>query len=70
MAGFRLLFVTGQPKEANMRPLEHPHGYYRKREKQEREMAANANDAAVRQIHLALAERYRQLAEGDNSTSQ
>ncbi len=53
-----------------MRPLEHPHGYYRKREKQEREMAANANDAAVRQIHLALAERYRQLAEGDNSTSQ
>ena len=53
-----------------MRPLEHPHGYYRRREKQEREMAANTNDDAAKQIHLALAERYRQLAEGDNSTSQ
>lgn len=47
-----------------MQPSDHPHGYYRKREQQEREMAATAKDEAVRQIHLALAEKYRQLAGG------
>lgn len=49
-----------------MQPLDHPHGYYRKREQQEREMAANAEDDAARQIHLALAENYRQLAEEED----
>ena len=53
-----------------MKPFDHPHGYYRKREQQEREMAASAKDEAAKQIHLNLAERYRQLAEGDNSKSQ
>ena len=49
-----------------MQPLDHPHGYYRKREQQEREMAANAKDQAARQIHLALAEKYRQLADRED----
>lgn len=53
-----------------MQPFDHLHGYYRRREQQEREMAASAKDEAARQIHLAMAERYRQLAEGDNSKSQ
>jgi hypothetical protein len=43
-----------------------PHGYYRRREKQERDMAARAKDPAARQIHLALAERYRNLLNGQN----
>ena len=41
-----------------------PHGYYRMREAQELEMAAKATDEEARQIHLALAERYRQLLNG------
>ena len=57
-------------EEANMQPLDHPPGYYRKREQQEREMAANSKDDAARQIHLDLAERYRLLAEEANSTGQ
>lgn len=52
-----------------MKPFDHPHGYYRKREQQEREMAASARDGTARQIHLALAERYRQMAEGTDSAS-
>lgn len=47
-----------------MQPFDQPHGYYRQREQQEREMAANAKDEAARRIHLALAEKYRQLAHG------
>ena len=49
-----------------MEPSDRPHGYYRNREQQEREMAAIARDEAARQIHLALAEKYRQLAEGSD----
>ena len=45
-----------------MQPLDHSHCYYRKREQQEREMAANAKDRAAMKIHLALAEKYRRLA--------
>ena len=41
-----------------------PPGYYRRRETQELEMAATAKDEAARQIHLALAARYRQLLNG------
>jgi hypothetical protein len=52
-----------------MQPFDHPHGYYRKREQQEREMAASAKDDAARQIHLDLAEKYRQLAGGRGSLS-
>lgn len=50
-----------------MAPFDHPHGYYRKRERQEREIAASAKDQAAKQIHLALAERYRKLAEDDET---
>ncbi len=49
-----------------MKPFDHPPGYYRNRERQEREMAASAKDQTARQIHLAMAERYRQLAEADD----
>lgn len=52
-----------------MKPFDHPHGYYRKREQQEREMAASAKDQAAKQIHLVLAERYRKLAEDGDLTS-
>jgi hypothetical protein len=52
-----------------MQPFDHTPGYYRKREQDEREMAATAKDEAARQIHLALAEKYRQLADGENLTS-
>lgn len=52
-----------------MKPFDHPNGYYRRREQQEREMAASAKDQAARQIHLALAEEYRKLAEDGNLTS-
>jgi hypothetical protein len=48
-----------------MQPLGHPQGYYRKREQQEREMAANTKDHAARQIHLDLAEKYRKLVDGE-----
>lgn len=37
--------------------------YYRKRERAEREMAGQANSIGIRQIHLEMAERYRELAE-------
>jgi hypothetical protein len=46
-----------------------PHGYYRMREAQERIMAANAKDDAVRNIHLELADRYCQLANGNGKSS-
>ena len=36
--------------------------YFRKREAQERDLAAQAADEAVKKIHLALAEEYRRLA--------
>ena len=37
--------------------------YYRSREQAERMQAALANADNIRQIHLNLAERYRELAE-------
>lgn len=37
--------------------------YHRLRESQERQMAAQAKDEAVRQIHLELAEQHCRLAE-------
>jgi hypothetical protein len=46
-----------------MQPLDGPHGYYRMREAQEREMAAKAKDDNARHVHLALAEQYRRLAD-------
>ena len=52
-----------------MQPFDHPQGYYRRREQQEREMAATAKDEAARKIHLALAEKYRQLANGGELSS-
>ena len=35
--------------------------YHAKREQKERELAATANDPAVRAIHLALADRHAEL---------
>ena len=43
-----------------------PRDYYRLRETQEREMAAKAQDGSARQIHLELAEKYRELAEASD----
>ena len=40
--------------------------YYRKREEAERVHAAQAVSDNIRQIHLTLAERYRELAEQSN----
>lgn len=48
-----------------MKPFD-PQGYYRKREQQEREMAALTKDKAAKGIHLDLAERYRKLADGSD----
>lgn len=50
-----------------MQAPDSPHGYYRVREIQEREMAAMAKDPAVRQIHLELADKYRRLAPDSGS---
>lgn len=47
-----------------MQQSDHSPDYYRLREAQEREMADNAQDDAARKIHLALADRYRLLADG------
>ena len=48
-----------------MQASDSPPGYYRKREAQELKLAAKAQDPAVRQIHLTLAARYRQLLNGE-----
>ena len=45
-----------------MQAPEGPHDYYRMREAQERDMAAQARDESARQIHLNLADAYRELA--------
>ena len=37
--------------------------YYRNREQEERMQAAKAVSENIRQIHLTMAERYRELAE-------
>ena len=37
--------------------------YYRMRETKEREAAANAANDGVREIHLAMADKYKALAE-------
>lgn len=37
--------------------------YYRKREQQCRALAATAQDAAIRRVHLDFAERYASAAE-------
>jgi hypothetical protein len=37
--------------------------YYRERERTERSLADRAASAAIRSIHLEMAERYRQLAD-------
>ena len=37
--------------------------YYRKREQAERTLADQAASPAIRDIHLEMAERYRELAE-------
>ena len=46
-----------------MRQSDHSLDYHRLRESQEREMAEQATDEAVRQIHLELAEQHRRLAD-------
>lgn len=46
-----------------MQVPEGPHAYYLMRQAQEREMAAQAADESARRIHLALADKYRELAE-------
>ncbi len=39
--------------------------YYQRREQQERELAAACVDAAIKAIHLQMAEEYARLAIGD-----
>lgn len=51
-----------------MKPFDQQQGYFREREQQEREMAAMAKDEAARKVHLDLADKYRQLAEGSYSS--
>lgn len=51
-----------------MKPFDQQQGYFRQREQQEREMAALAKDETARKIHLDLADKYRQLAEGSYSS--
>lgn len=43
--------------------------YYRNREQAERMQAAQAVSDNIRQIHLTLAERYRELAEQSEMSS-
>jgi hypothetical protein len=43
--------------------------YYRNREQAERTQAAQAVSDSIRQIHLTMAERYRELAEGSEVSS-
>lgn len=38
-------------------------GYYAKRERQERELAASSTDPSIKMIHQELAERYAKLAD-------
>ena len=40
-----------------------PSEYYRRREADERKIAAKAADQAIRDIHLNMAGRYRKLAQ-------
>ena len=40
-----------------------PSEYYRRREADELEIAANAADKTIRDIHLNMADRYRKLAQ-------
>ena len=40
-----------------------PSEYYRRREADEREIAAKAADKTIRDIHLNMADRYRKLAQ-------
>ncbi|HWU93980.1 MAG TPA: hypothetical protein VN029_00195 [Sphingomonas sp.] len=41
--------------------------YYQRRERQERERAARADDTTARRVHLELAERYSSLAQSPAS---
>jgi hypothetical protein len=43
--------------------------YYRNREQAERTQAAQAVSDNIRQIHLTMAERYRELAEGSEMST-
>jgi hypothetical protein len=52
--------------EGSMRSFDQQRGYYRQREQQEREIAISAKDGAAKQVHLALDEKYRRLADGNN----
>lgn len=42
--------------------------YYRNREQAERKLADQAASPAIRDIHLEMASRYRELAELDRTT--
>lgn len=44
--------------------------YFAAREREERELARNAQSAAVRKIHQKLAERYAQLASAEKASSK
>jgi len=47
-----------------MQTMDNSPVYYRVREEQEREAALRASDDGIRQIHLAMADKYRELAKG------
>ena len=53
-----------------MQARQGPHDYYRMREAQEREMAAQAADESARQIHLNLADAYRGLAASEQLSNE
>jgi len=42
--------------------------YYLKREQQERDLAAAANDLNIKNIHMGMAEKYATLAAADAPT--
>jgi len=50
----------------NNRDLE----YYQRRERQEREQAARADDTPARRVHLEMAERYSTLARNPAAGSE
>jgi len=43
--------------------------YYQRRERQERDRAARADDTTARRVHLELAERYSTLAQSPATLS-
>lgn len=54
--------------EGEVMAAENTIDYYLKREQQERELAAAANDSNIKNIHLEMADKYATLAATDVPT--